>query len=296
MSEQPIVTSSEQEAAPVAEKPVVTTSVQEVRPADDDDDEQDDTGDTATSDGDDAPAPRRNKGAKARINELTREKYEALRDVEQLRRENEALRNPQQQRQPQQARPAQADSPDKPTLAGHDFDQEAYSEALADWKVEQKFAEWEDRANQAKAQKTAQEKAAAFKGREAAFAADNPDYYDIAYTAPIDYSEAMLGAIQESDDAPAIAYYLAQHLDEAADIAQMSHFAAVKAIDRIEARLSAPIASTYVPRPPSSVTKAPAPVATLRPAAPIKKSLEDMPMDEYAQERNRQRKAAGLTR
>lgn len=297
-SEQPIVTSNETPAAPAAEKPVVTSSIQQ--DTTDDSDEQDDTEDSAASDGNDAPARRQNKGVGKRINELTREKYEALRDSEQrareneeLRRELEALRNPQQRK----AQSAQAATPDKPTLEAFDFDQEAYAEALTDWKVSAKLAERDKKEADSKAQQTAAEKATAFKTREAAFAADNPDYYDVAYTAPINYSEAMLGAIQESDEAPAIAYHLATHLDEAADISRMSPFAAAKAIGRIEAQLSAPAGHETPPRrPPNTVTKAPAPVATLRPAAPIRKALEDMPMDEYAAERNRQRKAAGLIR
>ena len=263
--------------APVAAEPITETPA---APVADDDDEEDVTEATAAPDGSDAPAPRKNKGVGKRINELTREKYEALREAEQLRRENEALRNPQQQRkpQPQQARTAQADETGKPTLEGHDFDQEAYSEALADWKVEQKFKEREDQATRAKAQKTAQEKASAFKDREAAFAANNPDYYDLAYTAPINYSEAMLGAIQESDEAPAIAYYLAQHLDEAADIAQMTPFAAAKAIGRIEAQLSAP-AST--PSQPRTVQRAPPIAPTIQGTAIAAKTPEAMTVEDH---------------
>lgn len=261
--------------APVAvETTVVETTATPAAPVVDDD-EEDSTEATAAPDGSDAPAPRKNKGVGKRINELTREKYEALREAEELRRENEALRNPQSRQQ--QSRPAQADAPDKPTLEAFDFDQEAYSEALADWKVEQKFAEREERANQQKAQKTAQEKSAAFKGREAAFAAANPDYYDVAYTAPINYSEAMLGAIQESDEAPAIAYYLAQHLDEAVDISQLSPFAAAKAIGRIEAQLSVP-ATTSQPR---TVPRAPPIAPTIQGTGIANKTPEAMTVEDH---------------
>lgn len=53
------------------------------------------------------------------------------------------------------------------------------------------------------------------KDREATFAESQPDYYDKAYTAPINYSPAMLDFISTSDKGPEIAYYLADHLDEA---------------------------------------------------------------------------------
>jgi len=166
-----------------ATAPVVDTAppAPPAAPVVEDDDGEEDTEATAAPDRDDAPAPRQKKDVGKRINELTREKYEALREAEELRRENEALRNPQS-RQPQQAKPAQADTPDKPTLEAFDFDQEAYSEALADWKVEQKFAEREKAAEQQKAQKTAQEQLRKFKEREAAFSVEHPDYMDVAYT------------------------------------------------------------------------------------------------------------------
>ena len=275
--EQPVVTSStpDDNAAP-AEKPDPATEEVEEQ---EEPEEQEETEESAPSDGDDAPAPRQNKGVGKRINELTREKYEALREAEQLRRELEAVRNPQQP-------PAQA--ADRPTLEQFDFDQERYLEALTDYRITQK----ENEAKQAQAREAAQQQAVTFKERESAFVAEHPDYYDVAYTAPINYSEAMLEAIRESDVAPAIAYHLAQNLDTAAEISRMSPFGAAKAIGRIEAQLSAPAS----PSQPRTVPKAPAPVATLRPAATIKKDLESLSMEDYAAERNRQRKAQGLIR
>lgn len=260
---------------------------------DEDTDEQnEESEDSADSDGKDAPArPKKKQGAGSRINELTREKYDAIREADALRRELETLRTPQA-RTDTGAKPAQAaDNEGKPTLEDFDYDPDAYYTALAKWQVDAELANREQKAEQRKAQETAAERAQSFKDRESAFAAEHPDYYDVAYTAPINYSEAMLEAIRESDDAPAIAYHLAQNLDDAAEISRMSPFAAAKAIGRLEAQLSAPVER---PGPPKSVTKAPAPVATLRPSAPIRKDLAELPMDDYVAERNRQRKAKGL--
>lgn len=261
--------------AEVAEAPKDTATPETpAAPVVEDDDDAEEPEASAAPDGTDAPAPRKNKGVGKRINELTREKHEALRRAEYA----EQLLQQQQRLQQQ---PAQAAKPEgRPTLESFDFDQEAYADALTDWKVEQKLAEREKVAEQTRAQKVAQEQVKSFKDREAAFAAAHPDYYDVAYTAPINYSEAMLEAIRESDEAPAIAYHLANHLDQAADIAAMTPFAAAKAIGRLEAQLAAP-ASPAVTSPPRTVTRAPPVAPTIQGTGIAHKPLDAMTVDDH---------------
>lgn len=250
---------------------------------------QNDTEDSAATERDDDPARSKKKqSAGSRINELTREKYDAIRERDAMRQELEALRNPKAA-DTTNAQAARTEA--KPTLEDFDYDPDAYYTALAKWQVDAELASREQKAQQRKQQESAAEKAKAFKDREAAFAAKNPDYYDKAYTAPIQYSEAMLEAIQDSDQAPAIAYHLANNLDDANAISRMSPLAAAKAIGRIEAQLSAP-AVARTPQP-KTVTNAPAPVTTLTGSPTVKKSHADMSMREYDEQRRKERAARG---
>ncbi len=131
-----------------------------------------------------------------------------------------------------------------------------------------------------------------FQAQIAELEQEQPGAWDEATSAPIATTPALLEALHESPKGARIAHYLATHLDEAAAIARLSPLATAREIGRLEAQLSTPVVER--PGPPKTVTKAPAPVSTLRPAAQIKKDLGEMDMGEYIAERNRQRKAAGL--
>jgi hypothetical protein len=71
-----------------------------------------------------------------------------------------------------------------------------------------------------------------------------------------------------------MAYYLAQHPDEAMQIVRMSPVRAIAALGRIEERLSQPVA-----RKPTS---APAPIKKVSGNGSVKKNPADMTDEEYA--------------
>lgn len=269
-----------EQAAP-AETPDAEAPEVEGEEAAEESDEQNDTEAEAASDRDDPPAKPKPKGVGKRIDELTRDKYDAIRERDYWREQAQRLTQPPPA--------AQAVSQGKPTLEQFGYDQAAYTEALTDWKVQERFE-----ALQAQQQKQAEEQKVAetlktFKERVAAV---DPEEWRWAVEVNPPTSPAMLEVIAESEVGPQIGIYLAKHPDESAAIAAMSPIAAARALGRIEAQLSAPVAPR--PSPPKPIPKAPAPVSTLRPAAPIKKDLGEMDMHEYIAERNRQRKAAGL--
>ena len=90
----------------------------------------------------------------------------------------------------------------------------------------------------------------------------------------------------DSDVGPDILYHLGKHPAEADAIIRMtSQVERTKALARIEARLD--VSPVAVPQP-KTFTQAPAPVKSLQGTAPVKKSLSEMSMDEYAAERKRQ--------
>lgn len=239
-------------------------------------DELEDSEAPATSDGKDAPAQRQNKGVGKRINELTREKYEAIRRAEAAERRAQELEQQRSSSEPKQ--PVQSDG--KPTLAEHDFDQEAYLEALADWRLNQKLSE-RDSQEQAKQKQTQEdEKKAKFQERIQQYEAENPGKWEAAVKAPINFTEPMLEVIAASDVGPHIAGYLAENLDRADEISRMTPYAAAAALGRIEASFSAPKPVTP-PVPPKTVSKAPAPAPTVQGTAVAKKTAHEKSVEDF---------------
>lgn len=228
----------------------------------------DDSGDSAASDGSDAPAQRQNKGVGKRINELTREKYEERRAREAAERELAELKAQFKQSSPTQ--PAQANPDGKPLIEDYGYDFAAHAEAVAEWKYK---AMREQEQSQAAQRATAD----AFQER---IKQVDPDEWQEAIKAPVNYTDAMLEVIRESDMGPKVAVYLARNLDEADQISRMSDFHAAAALGRIEAKLSVP-APVPAPTPPKSVTRAPAPAPTVQGTSAVKKDAHEKSVEDF---------------
>lgn len=226
------------------------------------------SGDSAASDGSDAPAQRQNKGVGKRINELTREKYEERRAREAAERELAELKAQFKQGSPTQ--PAQASPDGKPLIEDYGYDFAAHAEAVAEWKY--------------KAMREQEQSQAAQKATTDAFQERikqvGPDEWQEAIKAPVNYTDAMLEVIRESDMGPKVAVYLARNLDEADQISRMSDYHAAAALGRIEARLSVP-APVPAPTPPKSVTRAPAPAPTVQGTSAVKKDAHEKSVEDF---------------
>lgn len=234
---------------------------------------QDEPEDSAASDGHDAPAQRQNKGVGKRINELTREKHEALRRAEAAEARAKAL---EQRQQPSGQQQQQAQNDGKPTMADHGWDPEAYMEAVLKW--QQTNAQKEREAQQH--QQTVNERQQKFTARLSAYDAENPGKWEMATRAPINYTEPMLEVVQTSDVGPQIAVYLAENLDRADEISRMSPYAAAAALGRIEASMSAAKPQTP-PRPPKTVTQAPPPPSQVGGGSVVRKDLASMDVADH---------------
>jgi hypothetical protein len=231
-------------------------------PADDSEEEEHDEESATSDNGDDPTArPKKNKGVGKRINELTREKHEALRRAEAVEAENayfrQLVQQQQQGQQPsQQQTPTQAQG--KPTLEDCGWDQELFAEKLTDWKVDQRFQALQQDQQRQQYQTQQQERQSKVQSRIQALEQEVPGAWEAAISAPINYTPSMIEAIAESDIGPKVGYYLSQHLDEAAQISRLSPFAQAVAMGRVEAKLSA-----VPPQKPVTVTRAPAPAPGL---------------------------------
>lgn len=250
---------------PVAEETVAPP----VRNTEDDDE----LGEEAeTHSGDDPTAPRKNKGVGKRINELTREKHEERRRAEYA---EQVARELQQQLAAVQKAPAKV-STGKPTLEQFDYDQEAYFEALADWKAQERLTEFRASIESDQRAKQQAERQTEFQKRIAELEKDVPGAWQEVISAPISTTETMLEVIGDSKIGPRIAYYLTQNLDEADEISRMTPARQAAALGRIEERLQAK------PKPaPKTVTNAPAPPPVHQSAARVQTPLADWTIEDH---------------
>lgn len=272
-----------------AEKVEAAVEVAEIVEADEQAESQNKSGESAPTESGDAPAQQAGKkpGVHQRIDELTKEKHDARRAAEDAQRERDhwreqALRAQQAAQQPQPVQAAETET-GEPTLESCDFDQARFQR---EWYSYQRTQE--------KKQEAVQKRQQAFAEKESAFRAEHPDYDAVVRNPTLPITQQVAEVILDTDDPPAIAYYLGQNPEEAAAIAQMTPHQIGRAIGRIEAKLSAPPASDALRQPePKTVTKAPAPVTTLSGSPAVVKSYEDMSPKEYDEQRRKERAGKG---
>lgn len=215
--------------------------------------------DTATeSPADDASKQPRDEDGKflsekvqKRIDHLTWEKNQREREAEYWRQRAMETVKPEP---PKPAEPA----PSMPTLEAYGYDEAKYQAALVDFARAEARREAEAFLTRREQEAQERAKAATFEKRQAEFIASKPDYADKVLRDPtLPISEVMADVIRESDDGPALAYYLAENRAIAETIAQLPERAAARELGRLEARLAAQREAAKAPSPP--VSKAPPP-------------------------------------
>ena len=189
-------------------------------------------------------APKRKGGFQRRIDKLVREKRELEARIAAL--EKRLAGGEQAAGESGETRRPAAAEEGKPKP--EDFDTyEAYTEALTDWKLEQR----ERQRVQEDAQRRVYE---SWMARIQAARQAHPDFDEVV-DSDVPVSAAMQQAILESDNGAEIAYWLGKHPEEAERISKLPPIAAIREIGRIEASLAAP-----PPQPKAPVTRAPKPV------------------------------------
>lgn len=132
-----------------------------------------------------------------------------------------------------------------------------YVEALADYKLEQR--EKTRATQQAQAQAQAAQRAVEERwGKQLEDAKGRYDDFEDVVGAEIPITRVMAQAIQDSDKGADLAYWLGKHPEDAARIAQLSAFAQVRELGKVEAQLSEKTPpetkkSTRAPKPPATV-------------------------------------------
>jgi hypothetical protein len=177
------------------------------------------------------------KGVAKRIDELTRNWREAQRQNERLLAMLERQGQPAPQEQPKTEQPK--------SLKDFNYNEQAYQDHL--YAEARKHAEKaaKEAGERWKAEQVAAQRRAKFEALEAEFAKTVEDYDEVTDPGPDPErarwacSEAMAEVIEESEEGPALKYYLAQNPNEALKLYRMSPAAAGRAMAKLEDTLVA---------------------------------------------------------
>lgn len=241
----------------------------------------DNEGDSAKpKDGEDAEEAEKRtpkRSFQRRINKVTREKHEALREADKLRKENAELKKQQHSAQAEQSRPKQEDFEDYAS----------YEKALETWARE----------TATPTEPTSDDHEVNVDDVELADTMDNivtqaeqEDFQDVVFNPKLDLTFPMVRAAAESDMAADLLYYLGQNPEEATRISQLPESSIPREIGRLEARIESG-APAPTPKPTGKT-----PPSTPEPATPVKTGTEGgetglsdkLPIDEWMKRRKAQ--------
>jgi hypothetical protein len=222
------------------------------------------------------PDKPKTKPIQPRINELVAERNSARDQAEAERLEKERLRAELDEMQRQLAAlntPTQTTSNPRPERKNFATD-EAYTDALTDWKVDERIAARERSEAEARAKAAQEQVAQNWKARIEAEREDMPDFDDVVGAADTVFPQLVLDAIV--DASPRVVYHLAKNPVEARRIAALSAVKAVREIVKLDeelsaARTSAPAAVVEAKGKSSGVEKsrAPEPIEPLKGSAAV---------------------------
>ncbi len=237
--------------APAAEPEEVKEEgdvVQEESAPSDDDEEEEDTGDEDTTD----EQPKKPKGVQKRIDELTRQRYEAEKRESEARAEKEYWRQQAQGVKPQeQVKPQDSGVPRLENYESY----EDFVSAISEYKAEQKFAELTRKQQMEVESKEFAKKNESFGKQQDEARKKYSDYDAVALAANVPISPVVGQLIMESDKGADIAYYLGKNPDIALNLSKMPAVSAAKEIGRLEVKF----AEQKAP-PAKKITGAPPPI------------------------------------
>lgn len=147
----------------------------------------------------------------------------------------------------------------EPTLEDANFDPQELARQMARWEVQQARQQWEKEQQTDAANRTEQEKVAAYQGRVNAFTAENPDFFEVVGSMDTKLLHPELQkAIMAHEKGPQIAYQLALNDDDLFQLASVRPELLGTAVDRFASRLESAQA-TAVQEQPAALAPAPQP-------------------------------------
>jgi hypothetical protein len=223
--------------------------------------------DEQTEDGE--QRPQKKGGFQRRIEKLNTRLSEKDREIEHWR--NAALRN-QESPQERREKPAAAAEPQGKPQAKDYTSLEEYTEAVAEWKIDQRENAREARAA-AETRKTQEQEKLQNWNKQVETGRQAHDDFDEVLETPVPVTPAMREALLTSEVGAELAYYLGQHPEAAEKIARLSPVATARELGKIEARLAKtpPAAAQAAP-----VSRAPKPVTPVSRATPGAKTKDPL--------------------
>ena len=204
---------------------------------------------------------KQNPKIEKRFSEITRQREEARQEAQREREARLALEARlqalEQQKAPQKA--PEAEQEPQP----HQFtDAFEYAKALTDYRVEQRLAEQQRQAEEAKAQAERQKTLNEWAKKVESAKAELPDFEEMVSSATdVIIPDHVRDAILESDVGPKILYHLAENAELAKEMSSWSPIKALREIGKLEAKLEAPKAES---KPAAVKSKAPEPIQPIR--------------------------------
>lgn len=220
--------------------------------------------------------PKKSKGVQKRIDELTRQRYEADRERENAKQEAEYWRKQAiEGKQPQQ----QAQPKDDAAPKFEDFESyEAFVEARAEYAAEKKFNQLTSKQREETEITKRKEQERVFVEKVETASKKYPDFKEVALGKHVPYNAVMAQLVISSDVSADVSYYLGKNLDVASRIANLPPIDAAKEIGRIEAKFS------DKPTPsPKRIPGAPPPIKPVGGQERVNKSPQEMTNAEYRQ-------------
>jgi hypothetical protein len=253
----------EEEAAPSEE--VESQEAEAEEETEEEAEEEPDKEEPEADEEEEAEEPKKRKGKKTaqdRINELVRERNEERRQREELERQINA-----KQQEPEDLSPLDPDN-----FESYDDFLKAEAERLSKVKLQELTKQQEQQAEEQRRLKLAQD------FQKKIDAAGIPDYAEKLQSlkeVPT-LSNEVIEAIQVDPVGPQIAYYLAEHLDVAEEVATSSPFQAAKIIGQLSVKLQSP------KQVPKKQTRAPDPIKPVKGKTPSKiDNLDKMPLEDF---------------
>ena len=218
------------------------------------------------------PAPQSDEDhVRKRIDKIVWQREEARREAEYWRNKAAQPTKPE----------AETADPTKPNVNDPKFKSyDEYTEALTEWKVEQRIQKARDEFNHRSQKERMSETIQTFNERAEVVREKFPDYDELFERAVI--SEAMAPAIMDSEQGPELVVYLSKNPDVARKIYRLSPMQAAREIGKIEANLDNLLQT-------KTVTNAKPPLRPVKPSGEVPDGLDDkLDIKEWTKRRNKQ--------
>lgn len=204
--------------------------------------------------------------AQRRIGQLIAE-----RDAERQRREDLETRL-----RAVEERTAPKNEEAKPTLERYNGDVEKYAEALSSWTTNKVLAEKEAKETKEAEEAENREVFESYNERVKAAAEKYEDFEEVVGNRNIKIPQVVQLAVMEMENGPDVAYWLGKNPEEAAKLVEMRPLSAVRAIERIAAKLGTP-----EKKEEKKGSNAPPPIKPVAGSAKSDKKPEEMSWSEF---------------